>query len=278
MLKPQTSNTIGLALCVWLTLRKLNRQFPKILDNINTILSRVNQRWSLEETKALLEAYKIFGSKWELISQKQFPLRTAKSVKNKWYRLTANGGTINQKLTLNSKKWTPEEDKELYIAVIRQSFNKKIDWKTILLNGRFPGRNSNDLFDRYRHVLAQPKRGRWTKEEDEKLLNLVQSHGKKWTEISHIIQRLPRSIQSHYNNYLAPGIKRSRWTNEEFQQLAKAFQVHGENWEQIQRLLPGRSLDHIRNHCRYSPKIQIRGKWNSVEIKDSDLINKFSKI
>ncbi|KAG9306935.1 hypothetical protein G9A89_004034 [Geosiphon pyriformis] len=214
MLKPQTSNTIGLALCIWLTLRRLNRQFPEILGNTNNTLSNVYEisspkysRWSLEESKALLEAYKIFGSKWKLISQKHFPLRTAKSLKCKWHDLKANGEIINQKHTVKSKKWTSEEDKELYIAVIRQSFNKKIDWKTILLTGRFPGRNSNDLCSRYRHVLAQPKRGRWTKEEDEKLLNLVQSHGKKWKEI------------------------RVDGTNEEFHQLVKGLQDHGENWK-----------------------------------------------
>ncbi|KAG9306938.1 hypothetical protein G9A89_004037 [Geosiphon pyriformis] len=214
MLKPQTSNTIGLALCIWLTLRRLNRQFPEILGNTNNTLSNVYEisspkyppRWSLEESKALLEAYKVFGSKWKLISQKHFPLRTAKSLECKWYSLTANGAIINQKLTVKSKNWTSKEDKELYIGVIRQSFNKNVDWKAILLTGRFPGRSTTDLCRRYHSVLAQPKRGRWTKQEDEKLLSLVQSHGKKWTEISHIIQRPAQLIQSHYNNYLAPGI------------------------------------------------------------------------
>ncbi|KAG9298488.1 hypothetical protein G9A89_003956 [Geosiphon pyriformis] len=230
---------------------------PEILGNRNNAFSRVNQRWSLEEIKVLFEAYKVFGPKWELISQKQFPLRIAGSLKDKWYDLRANGGIINQKFILT---WAPEEDKELYIAVIQHSFNKKVDWKAILFTGRFPGRSNQDLCNRYYNVLAQSKRGPWTKEEDEKLLSLAQSHGKRWTEISHSLQRPACSIQSHYNNFLAPGIKKSRWTNEEFHQLAKAFQVHGENWEQIQQLLPGRSLHQIRCYCRRSPKIQIKGK------------------
>ncbi|KAG9300635.1 hypothetical protein G9A89_023433 [Geosiphon pyriformis] len=267
MLKPQTSNTIGLALCIWLTLRRLNRQFPEILGNTNNTLSNVYEisspkyspRWSLEESKALLEAYKVFGSKWKLISQNHFPLRTAKSLECKWYDLKANGEIINQKHTQNSKKWTPEEDKELYIAVIPYSLNKRVDWKAILLNARFPGKNTLQLSKRYHGVLAQPKRGPWTKQEDEKLLSLVQSHGNKWIKISHHLQRPTCSIRLRYSNYLAPGIKRSQWTDEEFHQLAKAFQDHGENWEQIQRLLPGRSLDRIRYYCRHPPKIQIRG-------------------
>ncbi|KAG9292908.1 hypothetical protein G9A89_016270 [Geosiphon pyriformis] len=257
MLKPQISNTIGLALCIWLTLRKLNPQLPEILGNINNVLSRVNQRWSLEETKLLFEAHKVFGPKWQLISQKQFPLRTAQSLESKWYNLKA---IINQKRNVNSKKWTPEEDKELYIAVTQYSFNKRVDWKAILLTGHFPGRSNHDLYTRYHNVLAHPKRGPWTKQENEKLQSLVQSHGKKWTDISHNLQRPACLIQIHYNNFLAPGMKMGRWTDEEFYQLAKAFQDYGENWEQIQRLFPGRPLGQIKRHCLRSPKIQIKGK------------------
>ncbi|KAG9296459.1 hypothetical protein G9A89_015051 [Geosiphon pyriformis] len=110
---------------------------------------------------------------------------------------------------------------------------------------------------------------------------IAYNHGKKWANISRILQRPPSVIRRHYEEFLAPGIKRGRWTGEEINELAKAFQNHGENWEQIQLLIPGRSLRQIKVHCRYSPKVQNyynKGKWNSVEIKNlKEAFGKYGK-
>ncbi|KAG9296462.1 hypothetical protein G9A89_015054 [Geosiphon pyriformis] len=248
------------------------------ISNDKKISCQKYRKWSLEEIKVLFEAHQEYGSKWELISQKYFSLRTAEALKMKWYQLTANGEIINQKLRLNSTKWTPEEDKELYLAAKRYLINKKVNWKAIVLNRLFPGRNNGDLRMRYHNVLAYPKRGPWDKEEEEKLLSLVQRYGRKWGQISHILQRPSSVIRRHYEKHLAPGIKRGQWTEEEFIKLAKAFQTHGENWELIQPLIPGRHLDQIKYHCLHSPKVQTyynSGEWSSAEIKS--LIQAFRK-
>ncbi|KAG9296463.1 hypothetical protein G9A89_015055 [Geosiphon pyriformis] len=237
-----------------------------------------SQKWSVEEIKTLLEAYRKYGSQWKLISQKYLLSRTSRAIEAKSYRLTANGKIIKQKLTLSLNKWTPEEDKELYLAAKRYLINNKVDWKAIVLTGLFPGRNNRDLYSRYHNVLVYPKRDPWTEQEEEKLKSFVQRYGKKWAEISHILQRPPNYIKKHYNNHLVPGIKRNKWTYEEYNKLAKAFQTHGENWEQIQLLIPGKSLNQIKYHCRHSPKVQSHynsGEWNPVETKS--LIQAFRK-
>ncbi|KAG9296456.1 hypothetical protein G9A89_015048 [Geosiphon pyriformis] len=251
--------------------RTLRNTKNPLLSDKNISCPQYSQKWSLEEIKALFEEHEEYGSKWEIILQKHFPLRTVEALKCKWQRLTASLLEINNNVNLNAKKWKPEEDKELYSAAKSYKKNNKIDWKGILSTGHFPGRSNEDLCRRYNNVLAQPKRGPWNKQEDEKLLGLVQSHGKKWANISRILQRPPSVICRHYEEFLALGIKRGRWTGEEINELAKAFQNHGENWEQIQLLIPGRSLRQIKVHCRYSPKVQNyynKGKWNSVEIKN----------
>ncbi|KAG9296464.1 hypothetical protein G9A89_015056 [Geosiphon pyriformis] len=266
----------------WDSLPLVNRTLrnPKNTLSIDKKISclQYSQKWSLEEIKALIEEHEEYGSKWPIISQKHFPLRTAAALQCKWYRLTGTISEIDNKMKLNAKKWKSEEDKELYSAVKRYKKNNRVDWKGILSTGYFPGRSTEDLWRRYHNVLAQPKRGSWNKQEDEKLLSLVQSHGKKWTEISHILQRPSSAICGHYEEVLAPGIKRGRWTDEEFNKLAKAFQNNVENWEQIQLLIPGRSLDQIKKHYHHSPKVQTyynSGKWNSVEVKS--LIHAFEK-
>ncbi|KAG9296468.1 hypothetical protein G9A89_015060 [Geosiphon pyriformis] len=221
-LKTQTKNITCFTIYIWLTLRKLNLTIPwnsspsikQILENKENTISRdtkiiryKNRKWSLEETKTLLEARQEYGLQWRLISQKYLPSRTPRAIKDKWYSLTANGEIIKQKLTLSLNKWTPEEDKELYLAAKRYLINNKVDWKAIVLTGLFPGRSNGDLCTRYHHVLVYPKRGLWDKEEEEKFSSLVQRYGKKWAKISHILQRSSSVIRRHYEEHLAPGSK-----------------------------------------------------------------------
>ncbi|KAG9296457.1 hypothetical protein G9A89_015049 [Geosiphon pyriformis] len=209
--------------------RILGNNKSAILSDKKISCQKHCRKWSFEEMRVLFEAQQAYGSKWELISQKYFSSRTANSLRCKWYHLTANGAIINRKFVRKLKKWTPEEDKELCLAAKKHLNNGKVEWKTILSSGHFPGRSNGDLCVRYNSVLVYPKRGPWTKQEDEKLLSLVQSHGKKWVKISHILQRPSAAIRRYYEEYLAPGIKRGRLKDEDFNKLAKALSTHGEN-------------------------------------------------
>ena len=92
-------------------------------------------------------------------------------------------------------------------------------------------------------------RRNFTKEEDERLLFLVQNYGvKNWEFISKMMPfRTVRQCKDRYKNYLAPEINLKPWTNEEDLLLIKLFNELGQKWVQISRFFKGRSDNSIKN-------------------------------
>jgi hypothetical protein len=42
-------------------------------------------------------------------------------------------------------------------------------------------------------------KGKWTQEEEERLADLVDQHGRKWTKISKIIGRTPENVRDKFD-------------------------------------------------------------------------------
>jgi hypothetical protein len=59
--------------------------------------------------------------------------------------------------------------------------------------------------------------GPWTKEEDEKVVDLVKKYGpKRWTLIAkHLKGRIGKQCRERWHNHLNPEIKKTAWTEEE---------------------------------------------------------------
>ncbi|KAG9298490.1 hypothetical protein G9A89_003958 [Geosiphon pyriformis] len=247
----------------------ISRAQPSDRPNLIGIKRRHHQNWTSEEKQMLIECQKKYGSNWKLISQKYFQSRTIQALQCKLCSLKTGESIIDDRLTKKAQKWTLKEDEELQLAAKKYLIHGKINWKSIFLTGCFPKRSVKSLANRYHDVLTKPKRGPWSRNEDEQLRNLVQAHGKKWTKISHILQRPSALIRDHYIRYLAPGIKIGDWTPEEFKILAEEAGKFNENWDEIQELIPGRPLWNIKNNYYNSPKVQRKfngGKWNDIEI------------
>ncbi|XP_074871532.1 snRNA-activating protein complex subunit 4 isoform X2 [Carettochelys insculpta] len=77
--------------------------------------------------------------------------------------------------------WTPEEDAKLLAAVAKYGAR---DWYKI--RTEVPGRSDTQCRDRYVHALHRDvKKGRWSLEEEEELVDLVEKHGVgHWTKIA----------------------------------------------------------------------------------------------
>ncbi|CAI9116304.1 OLC1v1017415C1 [Oldenlandia corymbosa var. corymbosa] len=94
------------------------------------------------------------------------------------------------------------------------------------------------------------KKGPWTPEEDQKLIDYIQKHGHgSWRALPKLagLNRCGKSCRLRWTNYLRPDIKRGKFSQEEEQSILHLHSILGNKWSAIAQHLPGRTDNEIKN-------------------------------
>lgn len=105
------------------------------------------------------------------------------------------------------------------------------------------------------------RKGLWSPEEDEKLLNHITKHGHGcWSTVPRLagLQRCGKSCRLRWMNYLRPDLKRGAFSQDEEDLIIELHAVLGNRWSQIATRLPGRTDNEIKNLWNSCIKKKLR--------------------
>ncbi|XP_020571873.1 protein ODORANT1 [Phalaenopsis equestris] len=108
------------------------------------------------------------------------------------------------------------------------------------------------------------KRGSWSIEEDQKLVNFILNNGIQcWRHVPKLagLMRCGKSCRLRWINYLRPDLKRGALSEAEEEQIIQLHSNIGNRWSKIASYFPGRTDNEIKNiwNTKIKKKLRLQG-------------------
>ncbi|KAK6871674.1 Myb-like DNA-binding protein BAS1 [Candida tropicalis] len=179
------------------------------------------------------------------------------------------------------KPWTKEEDSKL-VELVQADYKHpidldQVDWDSISEKISPDGsRKGKDCRKRWTNSLDPSlRKGKWTKEEDEALIEAYKKHGASWLKVSSEISgRTDDQCAKRYMEVLDPSTKNrlEPWSMEEDLLLIQLIKKYGTKWRTICNSFDSRPALTCRNRWRKLVTDVVRGKADPLIKKEVEKV------
>eukprot|EP00511_Aplanochytrium_stocchinoi_P007952 CAMPEP_0204846554 /NCGR_PEP_ID=MMETSP1347-20130617/2075_1 /ASSEMBLY_ACC=CAM_ASM_000690 /TAXON_ID=215587 /ORGANISM="Aplanochytrium stocchinoi, Strain GSBS06" /LENGTH=468 /DNA_ID=CAMNT_0051987165 /DNA_START=63 /DNA_END=1469 /DNA_ORIENTATION=+ len=200
------------------------------------------------------------------VAKKTATITGKKRKKSPPKRLQSTKPTSDERSSKQKPRYWSKQDDEY----LRQAVEKyKENWSKVA--AVVPNRSYKECSQRWTRVLAPGlKKGKWSAQEDNKLLRLVNeqlngdpSKNINWSIVTQNYQeRSSKQCRERWINYLDPRLKKSEWTRDEDEILLRLSAQFPKKWARMAREIPGRTENMVK--VRWKSLVRKQPSLNST--------------